>query len=201
MNKYSLIEILAYFSRFQHVKKPEWRKKYTFQLSRVRSCHSRIDGGVKKSFYSLEGKCGNIADLVFYEEELIWKLMPSATYPDHVADRVLTFVKRHKHTPSRAHRIIPYRFEIIPKKMIPEEAASGIEPALVDRMQPYRFQSGKILPTQVIRIVTKHLENVMVTKHLHYVIESDSRRFFHLVFILDEFDWRFIQEVDGELLL
>lgn len=198
MNTYPLVEILVFFSRYQKPEKPAWRKKYVMHLKRVRSCHSKIDGGMKKSFYSVETKGGQILDLIFNEEELVWDLVPSPAFPAHVVDRLLAFIKRHKHEPSRAHRIIPYRFEIIPKNMISENIPA-IDPPLTDRMLPYRFQSGKIPSTQVVNVVTRHLENVMITKHLHYVVESDSHRFFHLVFILDEFDWRFMQEVDEEL--
>lgn len=168
------------------------------QKASIRSCHSKIDGGVKKSFYSIETKAGKIINLIFDEEELIWELEPGEPYTNHVVDRVLAFVQRHKHLPSRAHRIIPYRFEIIPKNKIHDDDRET-DPALVERMQPFRFQSGKMHSMQVVRIVTRHLENVMITKHLHYVVETDSNRFFHLVYILDEADWRFMQEVDEEL--
>ncbi len=67
-------------------------------------------------------------------------------------------------------------------------------------MQPYRFRSGKIPSSQVIRLPTQHLENTIITKELNYVAETDQHRFFHLVYILDEMDWRFIQEVDEQYL-
>lgn len=197
MNKFPIIEILVFFSRFQKADKPRWRPEYTHNLKRVRSCYSKTDGGVKKSFYSIETKSNEIVDLVFNEEELIWTLEPSVIYPTHVVDKVLALIKRHKHTPSRAHRVIPYRFEIIPKEEI-RKSASGIELPLTYRVQPFRFQSGKIQSTQVIDVVTRHLENVMITKHLHYVVETDQRRFFHIVFIHDEADWRLMQEVDEQ---
>lgn len=38
----------------------------------------------------------------------------------------------------------------------------------------------------------------MITKELQYVAETDQHRFFHLIYILDKMDWRFIQEVDEE---
>jgi len=67
-------------------------------------------------------------------------------------------------------------------------------------MQPYRFRSGKIPSSQVIGLPTRHLENTMITKELNYVAETDQNRFFHLVYILDEMDWRFMQEVDEQYL-
>jgi hypothetical protein len=197
MNRYPIIEMLAFYSRYQRLDKPEWRAAYTLQLKRVRSCHSRLDGGVKTSFYSVETRSGEILNLVYEEESLLWRLEPCEAYPDHVIDRVLALVQRHKHTPSRAHRMIPYRFEIIPAGKVSRDSQESELP-LVQRVRPWRFQSGKIPSTQVTHIVTRHMENVMVTKHLHYVVETDQRRFFHLVYILDQSDWRLMQEVDEE---
>jgi hypothetical protein len=197
MNKFPIVEMLTFFSRFQRLRSPQWRPAYTRQMKRIRSCHSQVDGGVKKSFYTLETKSGDIIDLVYNEEELTWALKPSDFYPNHTVDRVLALVQRHKHTPSRAHRIIPYRFEMIPKSVI-QAAPSKTGLPLVHRAQPYRFQSGKLPSTQVTNILTRHLENVMVTKHLHYVVETDQNRFFHLVYIMDKGDWRLMQEVDEQ---
>jgi hypothetical protein len=197
MNKFPIVEMLAFFSRYERLGRPQWRPPYTRQIKRILSCHSRTDGGIKYSFYSLETKSGEIIDLAYNEEELTWTLKPSDFYPNHVVDRILVLVQRHKHTPSRAHRIIPYRFEIIPKKHI-QTIRSETGLPLVHRVQPYRFQSGKLPSTQVTDIVTRHLENVMITKHLHYVVKTDQNRFFHLVYILDEADWRLMQEVDEE---
>ncbi len=197
MNKFPLVEMIAFFSRYSQAQKPDWRKPYVKHMARVRSCHSKVDGGVRKSFYSVETKEGPILELVFNEEELLWSLDPNSEMKDYAVDRMLALIQRHKHLPSRAHRIVPYRFEIIPKLQIQQEQP-GIELPLVQRMQPYRFQSGKINSAQVTDIPTKHMENVMITKQLHYVVETDIQRFFHLVYILDEMDWRLIQEVDEE---
>ena len=197
MNRFPIVEMIAFYSRFERLARPAWRTAYTRQLKRVRSCHSRTDGGIKKSFYSVETKSGEIVDLVYNEEELIWTLEPSVIYPVHAVDRVLALIKRHKHTPSRAHRIIPYRFEIVPKDEL-KKTGDGVELPLTLRVQPFRFQSGKIPSSQVVNVVTRHLENVMITKHLHYVVETDQQRFYHMVFVQDEGDWRLMQEVDEE---
>ena len=197
MNKYPLIEMIAFFSRFSRVQRPVWRKEYLMHMKRIRSCHSKIDGGVRKSFFSVETKQGQIVDLVFNEEELIWSLEPNQGQEQKVVDRVLAFVKRHKHLPSRAHRIIPYRFELIPRSQALKEY-EGTELPLIHRVQPYRFQSGKLNSAQVTAIPTRHMENTMITKQLNYVVETDLNRFFHLIYILDEMDWRFLQEVDEE---
>lgn len=199
MNKYPLVEMLAFFSRFGMLSEPKWRDAYVHKMKRIRSCHTKSEGGVWRSFYSVETKQGHIIDLVFDEADLIWRLEHPDEYPGMVVDRVLALVKRHKHMPSRAHRIIPYLFELIPEEELPQKGpAKG--PSLVERVQPFRFKSksGKLESAQVMEIVTRHLENVMVTKHLHYVVKTDLRRYFHLVFILDEQDWRFMQEVDEE---
>ena len=197
MNKFPIVEMLAFYCRFERLRKPAWRPEFVRQMRRVRSCHSKVDGGVKKSYYSVETQTDEIVDLVYNEEELTWMLEPSDTFPAHEADRVLALIKRHKHMPSRAHRVVPYRFEIIPKPLISRKEWA-MEPPLVNRVQPYRFQTGRIPSTQAVGIATRHLENVMVTKHLHYVVETDRSRFYHLVYILDESDWRLMQEVDEQ---
>lgn len=197
MNKYPIIEMLAFFCRYSELEIPVWRKKYVHHLKRVRSCHSKVDGGVKKSFYTVETKTGKIINLVLNEEELLWELEQSGVYKGFVVDRVLAEVQRHKHLPSNAHRIIPYRFEVFPSQLTRQILTA---PALVDRVQPYRFKRRKAGSFQVVNVETRHLENIMITKHLHYVVETDERRFFHFVFVLDQMDWRFMQEVDEQLL-
>lgn len=201
MNNFPLIEMLAFFSRYARIEHPSWRKPYIRHLERVRSCHSKVDGGVRKSFFNIETKSGEIVNLSFDEEELIWTLQPEPEQEGLVVDRVLAFIKRHHHLPSRAHRIIPYRFELLPREVAlqeHEELRTGTELPLIHRVQPYRFQSGKINSAQVIHIPTRHTENTMITKQLNYVVETDLHRFFHVVYILDQMDWRFMQEVDEE---
>ncbi len=197
MNKFPIVEMLAFYCRYERLRKPAWRPEFVRQMKRVRSCHSKIDGGVKKSYYSVETQTDEIVNLVYNEEELIWMLESPDAFPGQEVDRVLALIKRHKHLPSRAHRIVPYRFEIIPKSLV-NRRVWDTEPPLVNRVQPYRFQTGKIPSSQAVNIATRHLENVMITKHLHYVVETDRSRFYHLVFIMDESDWRLMQEVDEQ---
>lgn len=197
MNKFPLVEMLAFFCRYAPVKHPDWRLPYRRDVDRVRSCHSKIDGGVRKSFYTIETKSGEILNLIFDEEELLWSLEKTPGYEDKAIDRVLVLVDRHKHKPSRAHRIKPLRFELMPEEET-KRHYDGTESPLIRRMQPYRFRSGKLHSAQVIDIPTRHLENTMITKELNYVVETDEQRFFHLIYILDQLDWRFMQEVDEE---
>lgn len=197
MNKYPIVEMLAFFSRYRRSEKPGWEKSCVRKLKRVRSCHSKTEGGVRTSYYSLETKNGEIYNLEFNEEELVWTLNPGESHQGLLVDRVLALVKQHKHTPSRAHRVIPYLFEVVPREKL-NDVITGPAPPLIERVQPFRFQGGKLESAQVTEVVTRHLENVMVTKHLHYVVKTDLQRFFHLVFILDEQDWRFMAEVDEE---
>ena len=199
MNEFPLIEMLAFFTRFEATPDADWRLPYRRDLLRVRSCHSKQQGGVQKSFYTIDTKQGERFDLVFDEQELLWSLDKTNGYRDKEIDRVLALVDRHKHKPSRAHRIIPHRFELIPEELA-KKAYDGTEKPLINRMQPYRFRSGKIPSSQVIGLPTRHLENTMITKELNYVAETDQHRFFHLVYILDKMDWRFMQEVDEQYL-
>lgn len=198
MNEFPLVDMLAIFTRYSALDQPDWRLPYRRDVARVRSCHSKEEGGVRKSFYTIETKSGDIIDLIFNEEELLWSLVPAPGYEGKAIDRVLVYIQRHKHLPSRAHRIIPYRLELLPEEMA-KKHYDGTERPLIQRMQPYRFQSGKINSAQVMRIPTRRVEDVMITKELNYVVETDMNRFFHLVYILDQMDWRFMQEVDEEL--
>ena len=153
MNTYTIIEMLAFYSRFERMQKPEWRSAYAKHLKRVRLCHSEVDGGIKKSYYSIETKSNEIVDLVYNEEELIWTLEPSVLFPVHTVDRVLALIKRNKHMPSRSHRVIPYRFEIVPKNEI-RKTTNSIELPHTFKVQPYRFRSYKIKSSQVIDRIT-----------------------------------------------
>jgi len=198
MNKYPLIEILVFFCRHSRLAKPSWRKEYTHQLKRVRSCHSKVIGGIKKSYYSIETKSGKIFDIEFDQEELLWSLVQNDTQKNVVIDRVLVHMKRHKHQPSDAHRMTPIRFEVFPKELI--ERTTTIEFALIERLRPYRFKRSKHGSIQVSQIETTHMENTMITKHLNYLVEDTEQRFYHLVYTLDQLDWRFMQEVDREFL-
>lgn len=81
------------------------------------------------------------------------------------------------HLPSNAYRMVPHRFEVFPSELTKQTPTS---PALIDRVQPFRFKLRKAGSFQVVNVETRHLENIMITKHLHYVVESDERRFFIL---------------------
>lgn len=197
MNNFPLVEMLAFFSRYGHSAPPDWRLPYRKDVARVRSCHSKEKGGVRKSYYTVETKSGEILNLVFDEQELLWSIEKSSGYEEKAVDRVLALVDRHKHKPSRAHRVIPYRFELLPEELA-KRIYDGTEKPLIRRVEPYRFRSGRLTSAQVINIPTRHLENTMITKELNYVVETDLHRFFHLVYVLDQMDWRFMQEVDEE---
>lgn len=196
MNKFPLVEMVAFFADLLN-ETPIWRRGLVRHTRRVRSSHTKLEGGIKKSQYTVETKEGEIVNLSLDHEEMIWELDPIDPFKGFVIDRLLVYVKRHKHLPSESHRIVPIRFELIPREKL--DRKTPIELAFMDRMQPYRFKKGKI-SIQVKQIETRHLENVMVTKHAHYVVEDTDGRFYHLVYILDEGDWRFMQEVDEQFL-
>ena len=196
MNKYPLIEMIALFIRHSRLEKPEWRNAFVHQVERVRSSHSKVEGGIKKSFYNVETKKGEIINLEFNQEDLLWELEKTEIFKGFVVDRVLAHCKRHKHSPSDSHRIIPVRFEVFPIEFI--ERKTPIEPALIDRIKPYRFKKSRNGSIQVKSIETQHLENKFTEKNLNYVVEDTDGRFYHVVFIPDLLDWRFMQEVDEQ---
>lgn len=196
MNKYPLIEMIAFFLRHTRLQTPQWRTEFVHHVHRVRSSHTKKEGGITKSFYSVETKEAVIINLEFNHEDLIWYLEQSGTQKGFTVDRVLAHCKRHKHTPSDSHRIIPLIFEVFPQAQI--DRKTPIELALIDRVKPFRFKKGKNGSIQVNSIEAQHLENKFTEKNLNYVIEDTDGRFYHVIFIPDLLDWRFMQEVDEQ---
>lgn len=196
MNKYPLIEMIAFFLRHTRLQIPKWRTEFVHHVKRVRSSHTKVEGGIKKSFYNVETKKGEIINLEFNQEDLIWQLEQSGIYKGFAVDRLLTHCQRHKHSPSDSHRIIPIRFEVFPIELI--DRKTPIELALIDRVRPFRFKKSRNGSIQVKSIETQHLENKFTEKNLNYVIEDTDGRFYHVVFIPDLLDWRFMQEVDEQ---
>ena len=207
MNTYPLIEMLAFFPRYSGTNTLDWRAKYVRNVCQIRSCHTKTVGGILYSFYSIQTQQGELMDLRFNHDELLWDVLSvqgselpltSDDGTHYVLDRMLIHHQRHKHQPSPAHRMRPIRFEWLPLSECFRQ--SPLEHAKIDRMHPYRFLKAKNFSVQVARVETRHLEDVMVTRHLHYVLEDSESRFFHVVYIMDQADWRFIQEVDEQFL-
>jgi len=196
MNKYPLIEMIAFFLRHTRLQIPKWRTEFVHHVKRVRSSHTKVEGGIKKSFYNVETKKGEIINLEFNQEDLIWQLEQSGIYKGFAVDRLLAHCQRHKHSPSDSHRIIPIRFEVFPIELI--DRKTPIELALIDCVRPFRFKKSRNGSIQVKSIETQHLENKFTEKNLNYVIEDTDGRFYHVVFIPDLLDWRFMQEVDEQ---
>ena len=141
---------------------------------------------------------GSILNLEYNQEDLLWELEQTGAYKGFVVDRMLVHFKRHKYNYSDAHRIDPLRFEVFPMEQI--DRRTPIEKALVDRVLPFRFLKDKHGSTEIKRIETKHQENRISEQNLHYVVEDFDGRFYHVVFIPDLLDWRFMQEVDEQFL-
>lgn len=196
MNEEPMVEMLAFFSRYSRIEHPRWNKRYVLKMKEVRSCHSRVEGGIHKSYFSVETQCGQLVELIFCEDDLTWSLQSTASFENHVVDKMLAHIHRHKHKPQRAHRITPYKFEIIPASDMEHRSKTGLP--LHYRIQPYRFKSGKFPSTQVIKIIERHLEDHMTTKVLHYVVLTDTRRYVHLYYTMDMLAWRFRKEIDPE---
>ena len=198
MNKTPLIEMIAFFVRHIRMEKPSWRKEFLYHTQRIRSRHTREVGGIRKSYFSIETKEGSIINLELDQEELLWSLEKNGELEGFTVDRLIAHIKRHKHAPSDAHRIDPIMFEIFPQELIQERIANA--PALIERIKPFRFKRSKNGSIQVKQIETQHLENRVLDKNLHYVVEDTDGRFFHLMFVPQLMDWRFIQEVDEQFL-
>ncbi|MCC5907172.1 MAG: hypothetical protein JJU13_13255 [Balneolaceae bacterium] len=190
-----VVDMIALYSRFSRLRKPRWRASVTLYLKRIRHYHSRVDGGVRKSYYTFESPNDELIDLVYNEDELTWEKEPDDYYADHKLTVVLALILKEIDQPSRAHRIIPLRLGLITdQKSISNKVGTGLP--LSYRVQPFRFQSESVLSTQVMGIISRKQKNKSLTKELHYIVKTDSGQHYHLVFDQDQSDWVFVKVVD-----
>ena len=190
-----VVDMIALYSRYSRMKKPRWRASLTLYLKRIRLFHSRIDGGVRRSFYTFESTKGDLIDLVYNEDELTWKKEPDALYSDYNLSMVLALVRKEKDEPSRAHRVVPLRLGLVPKARIPKKNPSTGLP-LSYRIHPYRFQSESVLSAQVMDIPSRKQQNMPHTKRLHYITATDTGQLYEMVFDHDQSDWLLVRTVD-----
>ena len=139
-----IVDMIALYSRYSRMRKPRWRASVTLYLKRIRLFHSRVDGGIRKSFYTFESTQGDLIDLVYNEDELTWEKKPDTYYSGFELYTVLALVRKEKDEPSRAHRVVPLRLGLVPKARIPKKNQSTGLP-LAYRIHPYRFQSESVL--------------------------------------------------------
>lgn len=69
-------------------------------------------------------------------------------------------------------------------------------PKLKHHITPYRFETKAGETFQIKQIRQVHKERVGKGHHFHYVVKTDTGRFFHLVFDTTTLSWRMVQEVD-----
>lgn len=69
-------------------------------------------------------------------------------------------------------------------------------PKLRHHITPYRFETRTGETFQICKIRQAHKERVGKGFHYHYVVKTNSERFFHLVFDTSTLLWRMVQEVD-----
>ena len=195
MNNYPNIDVIALYSRSVPDLQPDWKGTEARHIRRVRTSHTRRDGGVIKSFYTVETEQGEILDLEYERDELLWHIADQERGDRWVIDHMLCHIKKETQLPSFDHRLVPYRFYLRR-----DEPARATVPALIERMQPWRFLKQR-QSLQVTQIRCRHNENVKVTDHLHYVVGTDLKRYFNLVYVRKWAVWKFVQEIDEELFL
>ncbi len=72
-------------------------------------------------------------------------------------------------------------------------------PKLKYHITPYRFETTKGEQFHIRQIRQMHKERVGKGVHYHYVVKTETNRFFHLVFDTSTLSWRMVQEVDEML--
>lgn len=214
MQSYPMIDVLVFFASNIANTGFEWRKECRRDIAQIRSGYTKRDGGSAIAYYTVALKTGGIMELAYDTAELLWFLPKSVineAYQGYSIDRMLALFRRNKNVGSINQRITPYRFELIKagsnephqvpskqsyrKKL--EIAQKPLGP-LSERLSPFRILKSPRDPHQVVEVVTRHTENLMTTKHLHFVVKTDANWYYHINFEMDLLDWRFIQQVDAE---
>ncbi len=72
-------------------------------------------------------------------------------------------------------------------------------PLLPHHITPFRFETREGVSHRIQMIRQTHRERVGKGFHYHYVIQTQEKRFFHLIFDTLTLTWRLVQEVDEEL--
>jgi|GEM_PF-654741 hypothetical protein len=212
MQSYPMIDVLVFFASNTMNTGFEWRKLYRKDIAQIRSAYTKREGGSAIAYYTVSLKEGGILELAYDIAELLWFLPKSVTneaYQGYTIDRMLALFRRNKNVGSENQRIIPYRFELIKvgtdtTKVSTQRNGKIINTskkplyALSERISPYRLLKGPRESHQIIEVVTRHTENLMTTKHLHFVVKTDANWYYHINFEMDLLDWRFIQQVDAE---
>lgn len=198
MSEYPNIDTIVFFSRRKDARLPDgdWEAAGGRYIERVRSSHTRREGDVVQSYYAVETCQGEIVQLIYDRQALLWNLKPLDDDQQYPVDFVLAHSKPTVTVPSYDHRLIPYRFMVIPGKTA---SPASIESPLIYRMQPFRFLRGRH-SMQVMNIRCRHREDLKHTSHLHYVVQTDDKRYFNLVYERKTCMWKFVHEVDAVLL-
>jgi hypothetical protein len=165
-------------------------------IIRIRSRHTKRQGASFVAWYVVQTRQAGLLELCFDQAELQWHLPNTAcnaAYQHSHIQGVLAWYHRQRSYPRLDQRIEPLRFYLSDQ---PSPKKNRL-PALPYRLSPYRIQDSQGRSYQVVAIPTRHLENLMTTKHLHYVVQLDDQRYQHIVLEKDLNDWRCIQEVDA----
>jgi len=202
MSEYPNVDIIVLFSRRKDACVPnlDWETAGGRYIEQVRSSHTRREGNVVKSYYAVETCRGEIVQLIYDRQALLWnaKSLEEDEGQEYAVDFVLAHSRPTVTVPSYDHRLIPYRFMVMPERRKTTSPVSIACP-LIYRMQPFRFLRRRH-SMQVMAIRCRHTEDIKHTSHLHYVVKTDGERYFNLVYDRKTCMWKFIHEVDAMLL-
>jgi len=194
-----IVDTIALYSRYFRMRRPRWRASVTLYLKRIRLFHSRVNGGVRRSYCTFESTKGDLIDLVYNEDELTWEKKPDALYSGYDLSTVLALIRKEKNQPSRAHRVVPLRLGLEPKSSSQKESSATGLP-FTYCVQPYRFQGDSVLSAQVEDIPIRRQKNMLQTKQLHYIVKTDTGQHYELAFDQYEADWLLVRTVDDALI-
>ncbi len=73
------------------------------------------------------------------------------------------------------------------------------DPDIPHHITPYRFETRQGEKHRIAQIRQVHRERVGKAFHYHFVVKTQTERYFHLIFDTQTLTWRMVQEVDEEL--
>lgn len=192
------IDVIAVFCNFAREEQFTWRQDYRREVKGIHSIKPKTKDGSLLYTYIIETDKNELLELIFDTNAIRWGIGSGAGSKDPSIDKVLVHIKKTRKVQTKAHRVIPYRFELIPTPMISSlYEKHDLTPN--HYLQPYRFMIEDQGTLQVIEVVTRHIEDMKVKKAYNFVVKTTSGKYYHLIYMPETQEWVFIQEVDEEL--
>lgn len=192
------IDVIAVFCNFAREEQFTWRQGFRREIKTIHSIKPRTKDGSLLFTYIIETDRNELLELIFDTNAIRWKVGSGAGSKDLSIDKMLVHIKKTRKVQTKAHRVIPYRFELIPTHKV-SSLYENLDLTPTHYLQPYRFMIEDLGTLQVIEVVTRHIEDMKIKKAFNFVVKTTTDKYYHLIYMPETQEWVFIQEVDEEL--